>query len=886
MAEASETVEKPFPSYLDMPTRMPKWFWHGFRAATFAVMLGVGWLIATSPETGFALFWKVLIPLLPLLFAFAPGIWRQICPMALLNQIPRTLGVSRDRTLPVSVKNLAYFISVLAFFFLVSLRHVYFNKDPAALLILMGVALSLAFIGGLLFKGRSGWCGTFCPLAPIQKAYGHAPVVTVKNGYCPTCVGCQKNCYDFNPRAAFLSDLTDSDLWYAGHKKFFVAGLPGFAMGFFTAADPAQTGLAAYYLHLAGWIVTTLGIYMAVRIFIRVSDYRVAAVSAMSALVIFYWFTSMGIVGTIADMMDMTAPSWSREVFTGLVVLVAITVLRNGMAAEHDFLAMNDKTAQPKVGVKVDAVRAGGAGGADDLVVENASGRSFAVDPGRSLLEGIESAGLTQDFGCRMGMCGADAIAIVDGMENLSPPSDEELATLRRLGLEGRARMACVCKALGGGVTIDLKMNPNDLPEPPPSANQVDLAEAAGIEKVVVIGNGAAGMSAADEIRRLSASCKIDVIAKENQPFYNRMGIGRLLYGRSGLDDLYLMATDWCEKKNVDVWLNTQATSVDRDTKEVTLGTGDVLPYDRLVMAQGSSASLPPAEGMDLPGVFVLRNAADAQAIRAWRQEKACEHAVVLGGGVLGIEAADSLRRLNVKTTIIQRSDRLMNRELDEKGSAILRNFLEELGICVVTGASVATVVNADGSERVTGVELTNGEILPTDIYVACAGVKANAELATAAGLETNRGIIVNTTMQTSDENIYAVGDVAELPGMVSGLWAVATSQASVAAAAIFEQTAEYIPPSTLVSLKMEGIDVKGYGELDTENGAEELLDGDEAGAIRRRLFVTGDHITGAVFVGPPGTGKDVAQAIQKKADVSPIMNRLRKGEWEALAEV
>jgi nitrite reductase (NADH) large subunit len=877
---------KPFPSYLDMPTRLPKWFWHGFRAVTFGVMLGIAWLIAVVPETGFALFWKVMIPLLPLLFAVAPGIWRQICPMALLNQIPRSLGFSQERTLPVYIKNIAYFISVLAFFLLVSLRHVYFNKDPASLLTLIGVALSLAFIGGLFFKGRSGWCGTFCPLAPIQKAYGHAPIATVKNGYCPTCVGCQKNCYDFNPRAAFLSDLTDSDLWYAGHKKFFVAGLPGFALGFFTATDPAQTGLAAYYLHLASWIVTTLGIYMAVRIFVRVSDYRVAAVSAMSALVIFYWFTSNGIVGTLADMLGTTAPTWSREVFAGLVALVALKVIRNGMSAEKDFLAMNDKTAQPKVGVKVDAVRAGGAGASDDLVAEKASGRSFAVDPGRSLLEGIESAGLTQDFGCRMGMCGADAIAIVDGMENLSPPSDEELATLRRLGLEGRARMACVCKATGGSVTIDLKMNPNDLPEPPPPANQIDLAEAAGIEKVVIIGNGAAGMSAADEIRRLSASCKIDVIAKENQPFYNRMGIGRLLYGRTGLDDLYLMASDWGAKKNVEVWLNTQASSIDREKQEVVLGTGDVVPYDRLVMAQGSSASLPPAEGMDLPGVFVLRSAADAQSIRAWRQEKACEHAVVLGGGVLGIEAADALRRLNLKTTIIQRSDRLMNRELDEKGSAILRNFLEELGIRVVTGASVATVVNADGSKRVTGVELTSGETLPADVYVACAGVKANVEIATEAGLEVNRGIIVDSAMRTSDENIYAIGDVAELPGMVSGLWSVATSQASVAAASIFDQAAEYTPPSTLVSLKMEGIDVKGYGVVNTENGAEELMDVDEPDAIRRRLFVTDDLITGAVFVGPPGTGKDVAQAIQKKANVSLILDRLRNGDWDALAEV
>ncbi len=313
------------------------------------------------------------------------------------------------------------------------------------------------------------------------------------------------------------------------------------------------------------------------------------------------------------------------------------------------------------------------------------------------------------------------------------------------------------------------------------------------------------------------------------------------------------------------------------------LGTGETLPYDRLVLAQGSRAVAPPADGADLPGCFVLREAADAQAIRAWRQEKGCERAVVLGGGVLGIEAADALRRLNLKTTIVQRSDRLMNRELDEKGSAILRGYLEDLGIDVVTGASVAAV---HGDERVEKIELTNGEFLPAEIYIACAGVRANAEVPAEAGLDVNRGVIVDDTMKTSDDNIYAVGDVAELPGAVGGLWAVGTAQAAVAAQALFGRAASYVAPSTLVSLKMDGIDVKGFGKLEDADGTEELLDADEPENLRRRLFVTDGRITGAVFVGPPGTGQDVAQAIQKRADVSGVLDRLRAGEWAALGEV
>lgn len=878
----SEASNKPFPSYLEMQSRLPAWFWWSFRLATFGVMSFVIWKVWTEPELGFSLFWKLLIPSLPLVFAIAPGIWRQICPMAFLNQLPRTFGFSREMTLPVKAKNLAYFVSVLAFFFLVSLRHVYFNMDSLAWMILIVSALSLAFLGGLLFKGRSGWCGTFCPLAPIQKAYGHAPVFTVKNGYCPTCVGCQKNCYDFNPRAAFLSDLNDQDLWYAGHKKFFVAGLPGFAIGFFTAADPLQTGLPAYFLHMAGWIVTTLGIYMTARIFFRVSDYLVAALFALSALNIFYWFTAQGIIDTAFYLVGASAPGQAGYVLQVLVALVSVRVIMNGRKAEADFRNLNEGSSQPKVGAKVDAIRAGGAATADDLVTDQASGRSFAADQGRSLLDGIESAGLTQDFGCRMGMCGADAIAIVDGMENLNPPSEDELATLRRLGLEGRARMACVCKAMGGAVTIDLDMDPNDLPEPPPPADAVDLGEETGIQKVVIIGNGTSGMATADEIRRLSPSCKIDVISRENHPFYNRMAIGRLLYGRTGLEDLYLLAPDWYDKKNVDVWLNTQAVDIDRENKTITLGTNETLPYDKLVMAQGSSATKPPADGNDMAGCFVLREAADAQAIRSWRQGQSCARAVVQGGGVLGIEAADALRQLNLETTIIQRSERLMNRELDERGSALLKGYLETIGIQVITGASVKAV---QGDGKVEGIELTNGDVIQADIFVTCAGVSANKQLAEKIGLDVNRGVIVSESMQTSDPDIFAVGDIAELPGAVGGLWAVGTAQAIVAANALFGQDAAYAPSNTMVSLKMDGIDVKGFGRLDSDD-AETIQDGEEAGNIYRRLAVIDGRITGAVFVGPPGTAKDLPPAINAKSDLTPILDRLRNGDWAALGDI
>jgi NAD(P)H-nitrite reductase large subunit len=256
---------------------------------------------------------------------------------------------------------------------------------------------------------------------------------------------------------------------------------------------------------------------------------------------------------------------------------------------------------------------------------------------------------------------------------------------------------------------------------------------------------------------------------------------------------------------------------------------------------------------------------------------------MVLGGGVLGVEAADALRKLRLKTTIVQRSARLMDRELDEKGSRILQTFLTRIGIEVVTGASAEGLL---GEDRLREVRLTDGSQNPCDLFIACAGVRPNVELAREAGLEVARGVLVDEEMRTSDSNIFAIGDVAERPGQIGGLWTVGISQAEIASAAVFGITRTATPPAPLVSLKMEGIDVKGFGTKEAGEGIEEICDPAEPENIHRRLFIAEGRIVGAVFVGPPGTGKDVALAIQSGASITPILDRLRAFDWAALSEI
>src|SRR5262245_28609141 len=876
----------PFPNYTKVPTWVPTSVWTMLRIATLAITCALLVLLVVNPDLGLLLVWGLTVPLLPAIFAAAPGLWRQVCPMAFLNQLPRAFGFGRDLSLPVRVKHLAYYLAMILFFFIVSLRHVILNDQPWLLAGVLITMLFAAFIGGVIFKGRSGWCGTFCPLAPIQRAYGQAPIVIVNNGYCPTCVGCQKNCYDFNPRAAVHSDLADPDRWYAGHKEIFIGALPGFIIGFFVSESPAQIGILLYYAHFALWTGMSLGVYMALTRLVFGITYKVALAYSMAALLIFYWFTAPIIVTTLAKIFGVPFPAWSGSAVWTAIALVGAGVLAVGLLTEQDFKRVSSANgdARPAISVNANVLHAAGPVDADKLVLDRGTGRSFPVDPGQSLLEGIESVGVAMNFGCRMGMCGADPIVVVEGGDCLSKPTDDELATLRRLGLEGRARMACVCRPLSGGVVIDTKTNPNDLPEPVVAQPQGDLGLAAGIGKVVIIGNGTAGMTAAAEIRRLSPSCRIDVVAKESEHLYNRMAIGRLLYGCSAMAGMHLMAPDWHDKNNVTVWLNTIATNLELAKREVHLGTGEVLSYDRLILAQGSSAFMPPIDGITLPGCFALREASDAMAIRAWRQQHNCRTAIVLGGGVLGVEAADALRHLQLEVTIIERSSRLMERQLDDKGSAILSRYLAGLGVSVKFDTAVARI---RGDLHISSVELASGERLDADILVACAGIKPNIEIATSAGLRVNRGVIVDTAMQTSDPNVFAVGDVAELPGAVSGLWAVSTGQARVAVGKMLGTEISASQPSTLVNLKVDGIDVKAFGLLKrTHPGQVVIQSADEPVNEHRMLIVDEARIVGAVFVGPPGAGKFIGTIIQSNRDITPVLSDLRRGNWEALGRL
>jgi ferredoxin len=272
-------------------------------------------------------------------------------------------------------------------------------------------------------------------------------------------------------------------------------------------------------------------------------------------------------------------------------------------------------------------------------VLERGSNQQIVVASGQPLLDALERTKLPVQAGCRLGMCGSDPIFIVDGRENLEPAGILEAETVRRLGFAEGTRLACMCRP-SGPIVIDLDIpRSND-----PAAGSSDPAESGmGGPSFVVVGNGVAGFTFIEQIRTAMPGARISLVGREPHHFYNRMGIEHVIYGRAAMNGLYLADNAWFEQRDVKVWLNTIATRIDRGRKRLVLATGEELAYDKLILATGARAISPSLSGWGLPGCFVLREADDAIRLRSWIQAERCESAVVLGGGVLGIEIAYAL---------------------------------------------------------------------------------------------------------------------------------------------------------------------------------------------------------------------------------------------------
>lgn len=871
-----------FPNYMQMRQRIPLPVWHAVRIISVGFALGLCITLIIRPALGLFLFWGVLIPFVPLLFFLAPGLWRNICPMAALNQTPRLFEFNRELTVPSWFREYGYVIAISLFLVIVSSRKVIFNSNGIALAILVLLLLAGAFVMGNFFKGKSGWCSSICPLLPVQRIYGQTPFVTIPNSHCQPCVGCTKNCYDFNPKVAYLADMNDTDPYFSGYRRFFVGLFPGFILGYYTVPNPPEISSLQMAAQLAMFALISLGIFTLVSSFAKASAQKIAVIFGAMALNLYYWFNAPVIA-------DLVWPSGSAEVMWFLratVLLLTIVWIYRTYQKEGLFRLELERAAQSAHSVVAESIVSHRAALATkpEVIID---GKRIVVAGNRTILELAEANGLDIEAGCRMGVCGADPVCIVSGMENLSKVGSDEKSTLERLGLADNTRMACVTRVKG---KAEVSLKPEQ-PKQYVTSVVEGFSYNKSVRRVVIIGNGIAGVTAADHVRRRHPTCEIHLIGRERHHLYNRMGITRLIYGRSAMQGLYLLPDKWYDDFQITCWLNTNVTGVDVANQSVELGTGESLEYDRLIMTTGSRSFVPPIDGFNVDGCFVLREAEDAMAIRAFVQERVCRHAVVAGGGLLGLEAAYGLHKLGLEVSVLERSTALLRRQLDPRGSQVLRTYLEGLGISIVVEAETVSV---HGENRAHQITLKDGRVLPCDLLLVAAGIRSELELAQSSGLETGRGIVVDEAMRTSHPTIFAAGDVAEFRGSVLGLWPVAVAQAEVAAANAVatdedevERYREIVP---VTMLKVVGVDLTSIGRFNAGEDEREYVQDDADNHRYRKLVVRHENgqvvAVGAILIGYPEDAQTVAEVIKSGTHIGTAIDEIEKGDWTRLAEL
>ena len=395
--------------------------------------------------------------------------------------------------------------------------------------------------------------------------------------------------------------------------------------------------------------------------------------------------------------------------------------------------------------------------------------------------------------------------------------------------------------------------------------------------KLVMVGNGMAGMRTLEELLKLAPDMyEVTVFGAEPHPNYNRILLSPVLAGEMTIQDIILNDRQWYIDNGIELHLGNRITRIDRRARKVIAEDGTEREYDRLLMATGSNPFILPIPGKDLPGVIGYRDIADTDAMIAAAAEH--KHAVVIGAGLLGLEAANGLALRGMDVTVVHIADWIMERQLDKTAADMLKKSLEEKGLTFKLQAQTAELV-AGESGRVAAVKFKDGSSIPADLVVMAAGIRPNTGLAELAGLHCERGIVVNDTMQTYDPRVYAVGECANHRGIAYGLVAPLFEQAKVCAnhLAMFG-IGVYRGSVTSTKLKVTGIDVFSAGNFSGGEGTEDIVLHDPGAGVYKRVVLQDDAIVGAVMYGDTKDGAWYFQMLKDRQNVAEIRDHLLFG--------
>jgi nitrite reductase (NADH) large subunit len=406
------------------------------------------------------------------------------------------------------------------------------------------------------------------------------------------------------------------------------------------------------------------------------------------------------------------------------------------------------------------------------------------------------------------------------------------------------------------------------------------IQEMAGMQKLklVMIGNGMAGVRTLEELLKLAPDLyDITVFGAEPHPNYNRILLSPVLAGEQTFEEIVLNDLNWYAENDIKLLLGRKVVKIDRKKRLVIADDGSEAEYDRLLIATGSNPFILPIPGKDLAGVIGYRDIADTQMMMD--TAKTHKHAVVIGGGLLGLEAANGLKLRGMDVTVVHLGDWLLERQLDRTAGELLQKSLEDRGLKFLLPKHTAELLD-NGEGRVCAVKFKDGEVIPADLVVMAAGIRPNSDLAEQSGIACNRGILVNDTLQTFDPRVYAIGECASHRGIAYGLVAPLFEQAKVCANHLAQLGfARYQGSVTSTKLKVTGIDLFSAGEFMGAEGTETITLSDPIGGVYKKLVIKDDVLVGACLYGDTADGGWYFRQIRENHNVSEIRDHLMFGE-------
>lgn len=360
--------------------------------------------------------------------------------------------------------------------------------------------------------------------------------------------------------------------------------------------------------------------------------------------------------------------------------------------------------------------------------------------------------------------------------------------------------------------------------------------------KLLIIGNGIAALTAAENFRKSDEEAEILMLSEDAYLTYYRLKLSHYLGKETYTDEeLYVKSPQWYAEKNIQVRLNTRVTGIDFDARRVTTADGAVLGYDRLLLATGASPFVPPVAGADKAGVFALRQLDDLKAIHRWLKDR--RRVVVIGGGLLGLEAAHGLAEFGCSVNVLEFFNYLLPRQLDPELSAVVQKQLEAEGLSFTLGTGCDAIL---GDASVTGVRLANGVELEADAVIFSAGVRPNLGLFSGTKLAVERGVVVNDRMETNIPDVYAAGDVIQYGETVFGLWTASNEQGKIAGVNLAGGEQRYLAPQLVATLNIGEVKLFSAGDV----SAPEAVATYRTEKGFHRLFIKGGKVAGAALTG------------------------------------